>query len=91
MIVPNPSSALNEEAGRLLLEQYDDYFARAKLMTQIHAQEETSKNGDDSEKKENVNSNVEVSTGKPAKTKRTRKQREAMQRKKRRMNKTRRL
>ena len=37
LIHPNPESALNEEAGRLLLEHYDDYEARAKLMTEIHA------------------------------------------------------
>ena len=28
LIVPNPESALNEEAGKLLLERYDDYCAR---------------------------------------------------------------
>ena len=38
LIYPNPESALNEEAGRLLLEQYQDYFSRAKMMTEIHAQ-----------------------------------------------------
>lgn len=37
LIEPNPESALNEEAGRLLLEKYDDYYDRAKLMTQVHA------------------------------------------------------
>jgi len=37
LIYPNPESALNEEAGRLLLEKYDDYFKHAKLMTGIHA------------------------------------------------------
>lgn len=37
LIHPNPESALNEEAGRLLLEQYEDYASRAKLMTEIHA------------------------------------------------------
>jgi ubiquitin-conjugating enzyme E2 S len=37
LIVPNPESALNEEAGKMLLEHYDDYSARAKLMTDIHA------------------------------------------------------
>lgn len=37
LIVPNPESALNEEAGKLLLEQYEDYFQRAKMMTEIHA------------------------------------------------------
>lgn len=37
LIYPNPESALNEEAGRLLLEHYDDYFSRARMMTSIHA------------------------------------------------------
>jgi len=44
LIHPNPESALNEEAGRLLLEQYEDYEARAKLMTEIHALPSTLKN-----------------------------------------------
>lgn len=35
--MPNAESALNEEAGKLLLEQYDDYCRRAKMMTEIHA------------------------------------------------------
>lgn len=38
MIVPNAESALNEEAGKLLLERYDDYSQRAKMITEIHAQ-----------------------------------------------------
>lgn len=37
LIVPNPESALNEEAGKLILEQYEDYFRRAKMVTEIHA------------------------------------------------------
>ncbi|POW23556.1 hypothetical protein PSHT_00006 [Puccinia striiformis] len=37
LIYPNPESALDEEAGRLLLENYDEYFTRAKLWTDIHA------------------------------------------------------
>jgi len=37
LIVPNPESALNEEAGKLLLEQYDDYTKRAQIYTEIHA------------------------------------------------------
>jgi ubiquitin-conjugating enzyme E2 S len=37
LIVPNPESALNEEAGKLLLEDYETYSQRAKLMTDIHA------------------------------------------------------
>ncbi len=37
LIVPNAESALNEEAGKLLLENYDEYFSRAKLYTEVHA------------------------------------------------------
>lgn len=36
--MPNAESALNGEAGKLLLEHYDDYSQRAKMMTEIHAQ-----------------------------------------------------
>uniref|UniRef100_A0A670YYT0 UBC core domain-containing protein n=1 Tax=Pseudonaja textilis TaxID=8673 RepID=A0A670YYT0_PSETE len=38
LIHPNPESALNEEAGRLLLENYEEYASRAQLLTEIHAQ-----------------------------------------------------
>lgn len=38
LIVPNAESALNEEAGKLLLEEYDHYFQRAQMITEIHAQ-----------------------------------------------------
>ncbi|KZT00392.1 uncharacterized protein LAESUDRAFT_732325 [Laetiporus sulphureus 93-53] len=37
LIYPNPESALDEEAGKLLLENYDDYCSRAKLITSVHA------------------------------------------------------
>lgn len=37
LIVPNPESALNEEAGKMILEQYEDYYKRAKMLTDIHA------------------------------------------------------
>ena len=37
LIYPNPESALNEEAGKLLLEQYDEYSKHARMMTDIHA------------------------------------------------------
>lgn len=38
LIVPNAESALNEEAGRLLLDHYSEYEQRASMMTAIHAQ-----------------------------------------------------
>lgn len=37
LIFPNPESALDEEAGRLLLEDYESYCSRAKLITSVHA------------------------------------------------------
>ncbi|TRM56674.1 ubiquitin-conjugating enzyme/RWD-like protein [Schizophyllum amplum] len=37
LIHPNPESALDEEAGKLLLEDYNSYCSRAKLMTSVHA------------------------------------------------------
>lgn len=37
LIQPFPDSALNEEAGKLLLENYDDFAKHCRLMTSIHA------------------------------------------------------
>ncbi|KAG9055661.1 hypothetical protein FS842_001561 [Serendipita sp. 407] len=37
LIYPNPESALDEQAGKMLLDDYDGYCKRAKLMTNIHA------------------------------------------------------
>jgi ubiquitin-conjugating enzyme E2 S len=37
LIQPNADSSLNEEAGRMLLENYDEYASRARLFTKIYA------------------------------------------------------
>jgi ubiquitin-conjugating enzyme E2 S len=37
LIDPNPESALNDEAGRLLLEDYATFAARARIWTEVHA------------------------------------------------------
>lgn len=37
LIEPFPESALNEEAAKLLLEDYEEYFRRARMFTTIHA------------------------------------------------------
>eukprot|EP01023_Acetabularia_acetabulum_P058728 TRINITY_DN6976_c0_g1_i3.p1 TRINITY_DN6976_c0_g1~~TRINITY_DN6976_c0_g1_i3.p1 ORF type:complete len:288 (+),score=41.77 TRINITY_DN6976_c0_g1_i3:54-917(+) len=37
LIEPNPESALNEEAGRLIMENFDDYRRQAALLTKVHA------------------------------------------------------
>lgn len=38
MIVPNYDSALNEEAGRQILESFDEYVKKGQLMTKIYAE-----------------------------------------------------
>lgn len=37
LIQPNPESALNEEAGKLMLEDYAQFERRARVMTKVHA------------------------------------------------------
>ena len=37
LIIPFPQSALNEEAGKLFMEDYDQFFKIAKIFTSIHA------------------------------------------------------
>lgn len=37
LIVPFPESSLNDDAGKLFMDDYDEYFRRAKLMTSVHA------------------------------------------------------
>mmetsp|Transcript_9206 Transcript_9206/g.24271 ORF Transcript_9206/g.24271 Transcript_9206/m.24271 type:complete len:194 (-) Transcript_9206:492-1073(-) len=37
LIDPNPESALNEEAGKLLLEDYDEFAKLARVWTEVHA------------------------------------------------------
>lgn len=37
LVHPNPESALNEEAGKLLLEDYAAFSRTARLMTNVHA------------------------------------------------------
>lgn len=38
LIIPFPESSLNEEAGRLFMDDYKEYSRMAKLITKIHAQ-----------------------------------------------------
>lgn len=39
LIVPFPESSLNDDAGKLFMESYDDYARKARLWTSIHATE----------------------------------------------------
>ena len=37
LIVPFPESSLNDEAGKLFMESYDEFARRARIVTQVHA------------------------------------------------------
>lgn len=37
LIVPFPESALNEQAGKLFMDNYEEYFKHAKLITSLYA------------------------------------------------------
>ena len=52
LIIPFPQSALNEEAGKLFMEDYDQFFKIAKMFTSIHAKPAKNKMELDEEKKE---------------------------------------
>ncbi|XP_020800049.1 ubiquitin-conjugating enzyme E2 S-like [Drosophila serrata] len=53
LIAPNPESALNAEAGQMLLEEYENYFQRARLMTEIHAKSGVEGDGKPGESQDN--------------------------------------
>jgi ubiquitin-conjugating enzyme E2 S len=37
LIVPFPESSLNDEAGKLFMDSYDEFSRRARIMTEVHA------------------------------------------------------
>jgi ubiquitin-conjugating enzyme E2 S len=37
LIIPFPESSLNDEAGKLFMESYEEYAVRARIMTEVHA------------------------------------------------------
>ena len=54
LIVPFPQSSLNEEAGKMFMDNYDEYFRVAKMLTDIHAKKKiTQKDNDGSNKEKN--------------------------------------
>lgn len=46
LIIPFPESSLNDEAGKLFMEDYDEYYRMAKLWTSIHALKSLPKKAD---------------------------------------------
>ena len=56
LIVPFPQSSLNEEAGKMFMDNYDEYFKVAKMLTDIHAKKKIVKKNDiDTNIKKNEN------------------------------------
>lgn len=57
LIVPFPESSLNDEAGKLFLDSYEEFASRAKLITKVHAMDgKTSGNSTYTDESSNVNS-----------------------------------
>jgi ubiquitin-conjugating enzyme E2 S len=58
LIVPFPQSSLNEEAGKMFMDNYDEYFRVAKMLTEIHAKKKETKkeeqNNDDDKDKDEI-------------------------------------
>lgn len=50
LINPFPESSLNDEAGKLFMESYDEYSKRARLMTDVHGRPNSSE-GDQKRRK----------------------------------------
>merc|ERR1711871_824762 len=48
LINPFPESALNDEAGKLFMEDYAAYYKKAQMMTDVHAKHSASKKGESS-------------------------------------------
>ena len=59
LIIPFPQSALNEEAGKLFMENYEEYFKIAKMYTNIYAMKSTNQNILE-EKNNNVNNDDDI-------------------------------
>ncbi len=65
LIVPFPQSSLNEEAGKMFMDNYDEYFRVAKMLTEIHAKKKvTQKEKKDNEECDNNDKICEKSEGK---------------------------
>ena len=55
LIVPFPQSSLNEEAGKMFMDNYDEYFKVAKMLTSIHAKKKTVENKIEDKNEKNMN------------------------------------
>ena len=55
LIVPFPQSSLNEEAGKMFMDNYDEYFRVAKMLTEIHAKKKVTKKEESNKDDDNKN------------------------------------
>jgi len=65
LIVPFPESSLNDEAGKLFLDSYEEFASRAKVITKVHAMDgKTSGNSTHNDESSNSSSqqNQQIST-----------------------------
>ena len=56
LIIPFPQSALNEEAGKLFMEDYNQFFKIAQMFTSIHAKQNNNKEKEKEIKKDDNSS-----------------------------------
>ena len=61
LIVPFPQSSLNEEAGKMFMDNYDEYFRVAKMLTEIHAKKKVVKNLKNNEDKKEIKIEEDIS------------------------------
>lgn len=54
LIVPFPESSLNDQAGKLFMESYEEYAQRARLLANVHGRPESLKEGASAEEKPRV-------------------------------------
>ncbi|KAI7842400.1 hypothetical protein COHA_004039 [Chlorella ohadii] len=66
LIEPNAESALNEEAGKLLLEGFDEFAKKARLMTSIHAKKPSVLTAAGGANAVNADGTAAAADGKPA-------------------------
>ncbi len=57
LIIPFPESSLNDEAGKLFMESYDEYSKRALLMADVHGRPSASIVGDEKQQKPELEAN----------------------------------
>jgi hypothetical protein len=57
LIVPFPESSLNDEAGKLFMESYDEYSKRAHLMAEVHGRPFSCDGGNEKRQKTEESSN----------------------------------